>query len=154
MLKSHLERSLTSMASKTALPNILKIVWNQCISSKDWWKIWIGARDCKKTKLPQQWGVTDYIFDFLLLNTQCTTNPTIVYPFKMKYGWKGYFPNLLEITLLHPIFVHWVRDFKFWLLAYLLELLKFDKYWINLILHISYFFASRNPQKSNYKMFT
>ena len=31
---------------------------------------------------------------------------------------KGYLPNLLERWLLPQIFVFWVRDFKFWLLAY------------------------------------
>ena len=36
---------------------------------------------------------------------------------------KGYFPNLLEITLLHQIFVYWVRDFKLWLLAYFFNFL-------------------------------
>ena len=34
--------------------------------------------------------------------------------------WKEYFPNLLEITLLCQIFVFWVKNFKFWLLAYFL----------------------------------
>ena len=33
-------------------------------------------------------------------------------------NWKGYLPNLLESALLCQIFVFWVRDFKFWLLAY------------------------------------
>ena len=32
---------------------------------------------------------------------------------------KEYLPNLLETWLLHQIFVFWVRDLKFWLLAYL-----------------------------------
>jgi hypothetical protein len=31
----NLEHPLTSMASKTALPNILKVASNQCICSKD-----------------------------------------------------------------------------------------------------------------------
>ena len=34
--------------------------------------------------------------------------------------WKEYLPNLLETWLLHQIFVFWVRDLKFWLLAYFL----------------------------------
>ena len=53
--------------------------------------------------------------------------------------WKGYLPNFLESTLLHQIFVSWVRDFKFWLLAYLLIFFncgKFQHDWKNLILHI------------------
>ena len=32
--------------------------------------------------------------------------------------WKEYFPNVLETALLCQIFVYWIRDFKFWLLAY------------------------------------
>ena len=37
---------------------------------------------------------------------------------KVGFLWKEYFPNLLETALLPQIFVFWVRDFKFWLLAY------------------------------------
>ena len=37
-------------------------------------------------------------------------------------NWKEYFPNLLESILLHHIFVYWVRDSRFWLLAYLILL--------------------------------
>ena len=37
--------------------NILKIASNQCISSKDWWKVWIVGRGLKKAKFPQHWGV-------------------------------------------------------------------------------------------------
>ena len=52
---------------------------------------------------------------------------------------KEYFPNLLEITLLCQIFVFWVRDFKFWLLAYFLiffDYAKFQKDWTTFILDI------------------
>ena len=52
---------------------------------------------------------------------------------------KEYFPNLLESTLCHQIFVFWVRDLKFWLLAYFLILLscaKFQQDWTTLILDI------------------
>ena len=52
---------------------------------------------------------------------------------------KEYFPNLLIITLLPQIFVFWVRDFKFWLLAYLFILFdcgKFLRYWTTFILDI------------------
>ena len=55
--KFNIDHPLTSMASKTALPYISKIVSNQLICSKDWWKLWIVGRDRKKTKSPQQWGV-------------------------------------------------------------------------------------------------
>ena len=54
--KFNIDRPLTSMASKTARANILKIASNHCICSKDWWELWIVGRDCKK-KSPQQWGV-------------------------------------------------------------------------------------------------
>ena len=53
--------------------------------------------------------------------------------------WKEYFSNLLETILLHQIFVSWVRDLKFWLLAYFLILLncaKFQQDWTTLILDI------------------
>ena len=53
--------------------------------------------------------------------------------------WKGYLPNLLEITLCHQIFVFWVRYLKFWLLAYffiLLNCAKFQQDWTTLILDI------------------
>ena len=56
----------------------------------------------------------------------------------MKY-WKEYFPNLLETALLCKIFVFWVRDFKFWLLAYFLiffDYAKFQKDWTTFILDI------------------
>ena len=52
---------------------------------------------------------------------------------------KGYLPNLLETTLLHQIFVSWVRDFKFWLLAHFLiffNYAKFQKEWTTFILDI------------------
>ena len=52
---------------------------------------------------------------------------------------KEYFPNLLESTLLVKIFVFWVRDLKFWLLAYffiLLSCAKFQQDWTTLILDI------------------
>ena len=42
---------------KMAQPNILKIASNQCISSKDWWKVWIVGRGHTKTKCLRQWGV-------------------------------------------------------------------------------------------------
>ena len=54
-------------------------------------------------------------------------------------SWKEYFPNLLESTLLVKIFVFWVRDLKFWLLAYffiLLSCAKFQQDWTTLILDI------------------
>ena len=53
--------------------------------------------------------------------------------------WKGYLPNLLEITLLDQIFVFWVRDFNFWLLAYFLIFFtsaNFQKDWTTFILDI------------------
>ena len=53
---------LTSMASKAALPNILKIVSNQCISYNDSWEVWIVGRDRTKTKCPQLWGVWKFPF--------------------------------------------------------------------------------------------
>ena len=56
-----------------------------------------------------------------------------------RYVWKGYLPNLLESTLCHQIFVFWVRDLKFWLLAYffiLLSCAKFQQDWTTLILDI------------------
>ena len=37
-----------------------------------------------------------------------------------EYKLKEYFPNLLERVLLPQFFVFWLRDFKFWLLAYFL----------------------------------
>ena len=37
-------------------------------------------------------------------------------------------PKVLETALLCQIFVYWVRDFKFWLLAYLLILFNFAKF--------------------------
>ena len=37
--KFNLKCPLTSMASKTALPNILMVASNQCICSKDWWEL-------------------------------------------------------------------------------------------------------------------
>ena len=46
--KYNLGRHLTSMASKTAQANILKIASNQCKSSKYWWEVWISERGCKK----------------------------------------------------------------------------------------------------------
>ena len=52
---------------------------------------------------------------------------------------KEYFPNLLESTLLVKMFVFWVRDLKFWLLAYfsvLLRCAKFQQDWTTLILDI------------------
>ena len=42
-------------------------------------------------------------------------------PLKIWHYWvtsKEYFPNLLESTLCHQIFVFWVRDLKFWLLIF------------------------------------
>ena len=46
-------------------------------------------------------------------------------------NWKGYliFPNLLEITLLHQIFVYWFKDFKFSVLVYLFDFAKLCKVW-------------------------
>ena len=52
-----LERLLTSMVSKTALPNILTIASNQSISSKDLYEVRIVSRDRTKTKRPQELGV-------------------------------------------------------------------------------------------------
>ena len=52
---------------------------------------------------------------------------------------KGCLPNLLETALLCQIFVFWVRDFKFGLLAYFLNLFdcaKFQKDWTTFILDI------------------
>ena len=52
---------------------------------------------------------------------------------------KGYLPNLLETAVLCQNFVFWVRDFKFWLLAYFLILFncaKFQKDWTTFILDI------------------
>ena len=52
---------------------------------------------------------------------------------------KCYLPNLLVITLWDQIFVFWVRDLKFRLLAYFLILLccaKFQQDWATLILDI------------------
>ena len=72
-------------------------------------------------------------------NTQYMTNSTLVSPVKMEYGWKEYFPNLLEITLLPRFFVYWARYFKFWLLAYffiLLNCAKFEEDWTTFILDI------------------
>ena len=48
---------LISETSKTALPNISKIVSKNCKFSEDWWEIWIVGRDWTKTKCPQQWVV-------------------------------------------------------------------------------------------------
>ena len=48
-------------------------------------------------------------------------------------------PNLLETTLCHQIFVFWVKDLKFWLLAYffiLLSCAKFQQDWTTLVLDI------------------
>ena len=45
--KFNIDCSLTSMASKMALPYISKIASNQCICSKDWWELWIVGRDRK-----------------------------------------------------------------------------------------------------------
>jgi len=56
--KFNIDRPLTSMVSKTALPNILEIVPKNCIFSKDWWEVWIGKIALRtKTKCPQQCGV-------------------------------------------------------------------------------------------------
>ena len=52
---------------------------------------------------------------------------------------KECFPNILETWLLCLIFVFWVRDFKFWLLAYLLiffDYAKFQKDWTTFLLDI------------------
>ena len=45
---------------------------------------------------------------------------------------KEYLPNVLETTLLHQIFVYWVRDFKFWLLAYFFNFAELCKVWARL----------------------
>ena len=37
---------------------------------------------------------------------------------KFYFSWKKYFPNLLERWLFHQNYVFWVRDLKFWQLAY------------------------------------
>ena len=53
--------------------------------------------------------------------------------------WKEYFPNLLETALLCQSFVYWIRDFKYWLLAYFLiffNCAKFQQDWTTLILDI------------------
>ena len=50
----HTDRPLTLMASKTALPNILKIASNLC-------GVWMVGRDQPKTKRPQQAGVISNI---------------------------------------------------------------------------------------------
>ena len=55
--KFNIDHPLTSMVSKTALPNISKIASKKCIFSKDWWEVWIVGGDRTKTKWPQQWGV-------------------------------------------------------------------------------------------------
>ena len=59
--------------------------------------------------------------------------------FFRKYVTNEYFPNLLETTLCHQIFVFWIRDLKFWLLTYffiLLSCAKFQQDWTTLILDI------------------
>ena len=71
--KFNLERHLTSMASQTALPNILKEASNQCICSKDWWKVWIVDRDRTETKCPKQWGVGFDYFSKSFLFTKLFT---------------------------------------------------------------------------------
>ena len=63
---------------------------------------------------------------------------------------KEYFPNLLEITLCHQIFVFW--DLKFWLIDYFLILLscaKFQQDWTTLILDIWIFGRLQNLKTSN-----
>ena len=46
---------------------------------------------------------------------------------------KEYFLNLLEITLLCQIFVFWVRDFKFWLLAYFFIFFDYAKFHFGIV---------------------
>ena len=50
--KFNLDRPLTSIASKMAHANILKIASNHSKSSKHWWEVWILGRGRKKTKRP------------------------------------------------------------------------------------------------------
>ena len=38
-----IQHPLTSMALKTATPNIIKTVPNKCISSKYWWQAWVAG---------------------------------------------------------------------------------------------------------------
>ena len=64
-----------------------------------------------------------------------TRRPTFI----KKCFWKEYFPNLLETTLLHQIFIFWVKDFKFRLFAYFsicFNCAKFQQVWTTLILDI------------------
>ena len=55
------------------------------------------------------------------------------------YFWKGYLSNLLETALLPRFFVFWVRDFKFWLLAYFFiffNCAKFQQDWATLMINV------------------
>ena len=63
ILRSQPQNS-TSMTSKMARANILKIASNQCKSYKYWWEVWILGRGCKKTKRPQQWGVCIFLVTY------------------------------------------------------------------------------------------
>ena len=72
-------------------------------------------------------------------------------------SWKEYFPKLLESTLLCQIFVFWVRDFKFGLLAYFLisfDCAKFQKDWTTFILDILQWWGSILPQFTTCPHFT
>ena len=76
---------------------------------------------------------------FLGTKNRITWGLTLLEFKKVVKYWKGYLPNLLEIWLLHQIFVFWVRDFKLRLLAYFLisfNCAKFQQDWTTLILDI------------------
>ena len=59
-----------------------------------------------------------------VFNTPYMTDSALVSLVKMEYGWKEYFPKLLESTLLVKIFVFWDRDLKFWLQLRFFEIVK------------------------------
>ena len=63
----NLRPPLSSVTSKTALPNILKIASKNCKFSKDWWEIWIIGRDCTKTKCEGWKSISIYIWVKLVI---------------------------------------------------------------------------------------
>ena len=79
------------------LPNILKVASNQCICSKDWWKLWIVDRDRTKTKYPKQWGVTKLMTYSYLSNKR--TCPLILF----KKQIPSYSCNRLKILSYPPV---------------------------------------------------
>ena len=79
--KFNLDRPLTSMASKMARTNILKIASNHSKSFKYWWEVWVLGRGCKKTKGPQQWGVWDYIYIQFIQFTKETLALKVSFPY-------------------------------------------------------------------------